>query len=111
MVRIAIKPITLNKAYRGRRFKTPYLEDFKKELLWQLPRGLKIPEGNLKVKYEFGVSQHNVDGDNLVKCFQDCLADAYGFNDNRIYEWYIKKVKVKKGEEYTDFELSELSTP
>ena len=46
--------------------------------------------------------------DNPIKPFTDCLQKKYGFNDNRIIEAHIKKVKVKKGEEYIKFELREL---
>lgn len=104
MARIAIKPITLNKAYSGRRFATPYLKDFKQELMWQLPR-MKIPDGKLACKYIFGVSFKGCDIDNLIKAFQDCLAEVYGFNDNRIYKLEVEKNDVKKGEEYIEFKI------
>ena len=81
---VRIKPLSLNHAYRGRRFETPELEAFKLELACRLPR-LKVPAGRLKVIYQFGVSSKNADGDNCVKAFQDALAEKYGFNDRQIY--------------------------
>lgn len=101
---IEMKPISLNHAYRGRRFATKELKWFKSEVDRMLPDVI-LPSGKLSVKYEFGVSSKNSDGDNLIKCFQDCLAIKYKFNDNRIYEWYIKKVDVEKGFEYIAFRI------
>ena len=101
---VRIKPLSLNHAYRGRRFETPELKAYKQELGYVLPK-LKIPAGKLKVEYRFGVSSKNADGDNLVKCLQDALAEKYGFNDRQIYAWQFEKVDVKKGEEFVGFEI------
>ncbi len=109
MVHLDVKPLSLNNAYRGRRFKTPELEQFKNDVGRLLPR-LTIPDGPLAVSYVFGVSSKASDGDNLIKAFQDCLGEHYGFNDKRIYEWHVKKVDVPKGREYVEFELSTLDT-
>ena len=105
MIKLAIKPISLNSCYRGRRFKTPLLDAFKKEVYYLLPK-MEIPKGKLSVKYIFGVSSKSSDGDNLIKVFQDSLADNYGFNDKQIYKWEVEKVDVKKGEEYIEFEIT-----
>jgi Holliday junction resolvase RusA-like endonuclease len=64
-----------------------------------------VPKGKLKVWYTFGLSSKGGDYDNLVKCFQDVLSSVYGFNDNRIYQATIKKVDVKKGQEYIEFDI------
>ncbi len=104
MAKINIKPLSVNDAYRGRRFSTSELKQYKNDLSILLPK-LEIPKGKLKVRYEFGVSSSGSDGDNLIKAFQDCLSNAYGFNDNTIYKWDIEKVVVKKGEEYIDFQI------
>jgi len=105
MVRIDIKPLSVNDAYRGRRFATAELKQYKKDLGVLLPR-IIVPDGKLSVCYHFGVSSKNSDGDNCVKALQDCIAEQYGFNDKRIYEWYIKKIDVEKGKEFVEFELS-----
>lgn len=62
-------------------------------------------KGKLELHIRFGVSSKQSDGDNLIKCFQDCLADKYGFNDKMIYRWAVDKVDVPKGNEYIEFEL------
>ena len=81
---IKIKAISVNEAYSGRRFATPKLRDFKKALGYLLPK-INVPRGKLSVWYEFGVSSKGSDVDNLVKATTDCLAEQYGFNDNKIY--------------------------
>lgn len=107
MVKLSIKPISLNSAYRGRRFATAELKQFKVDMSRILPK-LDIPKGRLAVHYIFGVSSKNCDGDNLAKATQDCLAECYGFNDRIIYKWVMEKVDVKKGEEYILFNISAL---
>ena len=100
-----IKPISLNSAYRGRRFRTPELDAFQLELIYILPQ-MKIPKGKLSVKYIFGVSSANSDADNLVKATQDALADRYHFNDKMIYHIEVTKYIVKKGDEFVGFEIN-----
>jgi len=106
MYHISINPLSLNHAYRGRRFDTQELRQYKNDLAILLPK-LEVPHGKLSVQYEFGVSSKASDGDNLVKCLQDAIASKYGFNDKDIYEWKFCKVDVKKGEEYIKFDLTE----
>lgn len=106
MHKIKIKPLSLNSAYRGRRFTTPELKSFKNEVFYLLPK-IDIPKGKLKVEYVFGVSSKNADGDNLIKCFQDAIADCYRFNDKVIYKWEVEKVDVKKGDEFIYFDVKE----
>jgi len=73
-----------------------------------LPKKIDIPEGKLKLVLEFGVSSKLADWDNPIKPFQDILQKKYGFNDNRVYEAIVKKVDVKKGEEFISFEFIEI---
>ena len=80
MTKIKIKPLSVNQAFRGRRFKTMDYVAFEKELLWQLPK-LKIPEGDLTLNLEVGLSNKNSDLDNVIKQFLDCLTKKYNFYD------------------------------
>lgn len=104
---INIKALSLNNAYRGRRFATKELQDYKRMVAYLAP-SIVIPDGKLKVKYIFGVSTKNSDGDNLIKCCQDALAEKYRFNDKKIYKWEVEKVDVKKGFEFISFDISAL---
>jgi len=107
-VTVFIKPLSINQAFKGRRFKTPAYVAYEQELLLRLPNDVVIPEGKLKVRYSFGVSSRNADFDNVIKLFQDILQKKYGFNDRRIYEAEIVKEIVKKGEEFVAFKISSL---
>lgn len=105
MVRIHIKPLSINAAYRGRRFATKELKQYHTDILKMLPR-IEVPDGKIEVRYVFGVSSKQADGDNCIKAFQDILAEAYGFNDKRIYKWTVEKKDVAKGNEFIEFDLS-----
>lgn len=108
MVKINIKPLSVNRAYNGRRFATDELKSYK-EVVWYLLPNIIVPKGRLSISYEFGVSSKGADGDNLIKAIQDILSSKYDFNDNLIYEWSGKKVIVKKGQEYINFAISSYS--
>ncbi len=102
---INIKPLSVNEAFQGRRFKTNKYKQYEHDLLYLLPK-IKVPEGKLKVYYEFGLSNKNADGDNCIKQFQDIISKKYNFNDKQIYKWEVIKVDVKKGEEYIKFKIN-----
>lgn len=108
MVTLPIKPLSVNAAYRGRRFSTVEHKQFRNDVLRLLPLRKPIPWKKIAVKYIFGISNRGGDGDNLIKSFQDCLAEKYWFNDNRIYRWEIEKKIVKKGLEYIEFEITKV---
>ncbi len=105
--KLNIKPLSVNQAWQGKRFKTPEYRVYEKTVLYLLPK-LEIPEGKLKIRFEFGVSSKNADWDNPIKPIQDILQKKYGFNDRLIYDARVLKVDVKKGEEYVKFEISKL---
>ena len=117
MVHLDVKPLSLNNAYRGRRFKTPELAKFHTDVARLIaPIHAQLPTlgERISARYIFGVSSKNSDGDNLIKVFQDALAECYGFNDKRIYHWDVTKVDVPRGREYIEFEIipyAELSPP
>lgn len=106
-MRINIKPLSVNQAWQGKRFKTDKYKAFERELILKLGK-LEIPEGKLLLTATFGLSSKNADWDNPIKPFQDCLQKKYGFNDRHIYKGIIDKVDVKKGEEFIEFTLTEL---
>ena len=107
-MRIDIKPMSVNEAWQGRRFKTPKYKSYERDVL-KLLRPMNIPEGDLVIDLEWGVSNMTSDWDNPIKPFQDILQKKYGFDDKHIVEARVKKVKVKKGSEYIEFEIKEIS--
>ena len=107
MHRVNIKPLTVNKCWQGKRFKTKDYNNYEKEVLLLLPT-LVVPDGNLEIRLKFGVSSKLSDWDNPIKPFQDILQKKYGFDDRRIYKAVVEKEIVKKGGEYIVFEIKEL---
>ena len=105
MNKVNIKPLSVNNAWQGRRFKTPAYKAYEQEVLLSLPK-ITIPDGFLVLRLEFGYSNKLSDIDNGIKPFLDCLQKKYGFNDNRV-KLIIVAVNnnVKKGDEYTKFAI------
>jgi len=107
MIKIQIKPLSVNEATLGAKVKSPKYRVYEKTLSYLLPK-LKIPDGKIKIDYIFGFSSSGADADNCIKTSTDILSKKYGFNDNRIYELTVKKMLVKKGDEYLAFEITSL---
>lgn len=107
MKNINIKPLSINAAFQGKRFKTPEYKKWCSDVDLLLPKG-KVPKGKLKLSLEFGFSNKNADIDNPTKLITDALQFKYGFNDNMIYELNIIKTIVSKGNEFIKFKLEGL---
>ena len=105
MNEIKIKPLSVNDAYRGRRFKTPGYKSYDTALTLMLPKSLVIPNGKLSIVFEFGLSSDGGDWDGPVKATQDIISRKYKFNDNRIVKATVVKTIVPKGKEYIKFEI------
>lgn len=99
---IKIKPLSVNSAFKGRRFKTKKYENYELELTYKAPI-IQVPKGKLLVFFEFGLSSSGSDIDNCLKQNIDILSKKYKFNDNQIFDICVKKVVVKKGFEYIKF--------
>jgi len=105
MVKVLIKPLSVNQCWAGRRFKTPKYKAYEKNLLALLPKKCKIPKGELILIAFCGYSSKLADIDNFLKPFIDILQKKYGFNDSRIFKLVIEKEIVKKGDEYLEFKI------
>ncbi len=108
MIKISVKPLSVNQCWKGQRYKTDDYKKYEKILLYTLPK-INIPEGKLKISFVFGFSNSGADIDNILKPLIDILSKKYGFNDNRIYEQVAKKEIVKKGQEFFEFEILTLN--
>lgn len=105
MIKIKIKPLSVNEAWEGKRYKTDKYKKYIKDLLLLLPK-LKIKEDSkLEVYLEFGFSNAGSDIDNPVKMILDIMQKKYGFNDSKIYKLNLIKNKVEKGNEYFSFDI------
>lgn len=105
-MKIKYKPMSVNLAFQGKRFKTKLYKYYERDLLVILPK-INVPNVLLKIDVTFGFSNKGSDIDNPLKPFLDILQKKYGFNDSKIYELNVKKVIVKKGSEFIDFNISE----
>ena len=107
MILTQIKTLSVNDAWKGRRFKTDQYKAYEKELLLLLPN-IEIPEGKLQLEIIVGFSSRASDIDNIIKPFLDILQKKYSFNDSRIYRLIIDKTITEKGSEFVAWEISEL---
>jgi len=103
--RVDIKPLSVNSAFKGQRFRTKEYDVYERALMFLLPRKLVLPEPNYSLFLIFGLSSKLADADNPTKLFTDILAKKYGFNDKLIFEFHIVKKIVPKGKEFIEFSL------
>ena len=106
-MRIDIKPLSVNQVWQGKRFKTKAYKEYEKEALLKL-KPMKVGEGRLSLFLRFGLSSKNADIDNPIKPFLDIMQKRFGFNDRQIYRLTVEKVDVPKGQEFIEFDISEL---
>lgn len=105
MIQINIKPLSVNEAWQGKRFKTGKYKKYEKDVLFLLPK-IKMPEPPYEIFFEFGFSNILSDFDNPVKPITDILQKKYLINDRDIVKASITKVIVKKGNEYIKFKIT-----
>jgi Holliday junction resolvase RusA-like endonuclease len=94
------KPLSVNEAYRGRRFRTKAYIEFERCMLLKMPKGKIDPEQMLRVELFFGFSTKSADIDNPIKATLDLAQKKYGFNDKMVFELNVRKCLVKKGDEF-----------
>lgn len=109
-MKLQIKPLSVNSAWQGRRFKTKAYQKFEQDLMFILPsnRYSFSVNARLRVIYRFGFSNALSDLANPEKLITDILVKKYGFDDRQIYEMQLYKFVVKKGLEFIDFEIDEI---
>ena len=105
--KVEIVPLSVNKVWQGRRFKTKTYKDYEKYLLSILPK-YDTPVGELHIELEYGFSSKLSDIDNPCKPLLDVLCKKYGFDDRQIVVLNQVKKIVKKGKEYLKFKINEL---
>ena len=99
-IELKVKPLSVNEAWQGRRFKTDTYKEYEKTILFLLPKTrIKISD-MLRIEFHFGFSNLASDLDNPVKPLLDILQKKYGFNDRDVFELNVRKNKVDKGNEF-----------
>ena len=98
MIIIPIKPLSVNAAWQGRRYKSPAYKVYEISIFSILPRCKETPQGFLEVNYKFYLTNFlKTDCDNLVKCIQDILVKLDYMKDDRyIVKYVIEKFNSKE---------------
>ena len=104
---IKIKPLSVNSAWQGKRYKTKAYQDYERSMLFQLPvqKEKFKSDDMLRIEFVFGFSSMASDIDNPVKPTLDILCKKYGFDDKQIWEMEVSKKIVAKGHEYVKFRV------
>lgn len=102
-IKLKINPLSVNKAWRGRKFKTKAYEIFERDVANSLPfyEGEEITKSEVFVYYIFYVKNYgNADTFNMEKTLSDMLVKRGYLKDDRyIRAGYVRKERVK---EYAD---------
>lgn len=108
-IRVQIKTLSVNDAWKGKRFKSKAYSNYWKVLFLELlPKKIELPEPPFQVQFRFGFSSLSSDWDNPIKPLQDILAEKYMFNDKLIKRAIVDVEQVKKGKEFFEFEITHL---
>ena len=94
------KPLSVNLAWMGRRFKTPAYKAYEQTILLMMPRAKIDTNQMLRIEFFFGFSNKASDLDNPVKLLLDIAQKKYGFNDSNVFELNVRKCIVKKGDDF-----------
>lgn len=108
--RVNIKPLSVNEAWKGRKFKSPKYKLYEQELLYALPMtDINWDTLPLEVSLVVGLSNMASDVDNVVKPFIDVLQKKYKFNDKYIFRLVVEKKLVVKGAEFIEFYIKKMT--
>lgn len=108
MEQINIKPLSVNQAWKGKRYRTDKYKNWALFLKSKLKKEDINFNGKISITLEFGFSSKGSDLDNPVKPFLDILSQKFGFNDNQIYQLLLYKKIVKKGDEFIRYSIKKI---
>lgn len=104
-MRLNIKPMSVNQAWKGQKFKTDLYLKYERNVLLMLPN-VKAIEPPFRFDFIIGFSNKNSDLDNIFKPLIDIIQKKYNINDRDIYEINAKKEIVEKGKDFIDIKIS-----
>ena len=107
--KIAIKPLSVNSAWQGRRFKSDDYKYWTIKVLTLLPATYNLPKPPYEIRFTFGFSSSASDWDNCIKTAQDVIAKKYNFNDKLIRKGVVETEIVPKGKEFFSFSINHYS--
>lgn len=93
-----IRPLSINEAWQGRRFKTKKYDDYERILISDLPRPVEKIKGWVGVEIKFYFKNFGCrDIDNSIKPLLDILKKKGYFEDDRKIVWLrVEKMRSKK---------------
>ena len=92
-ISVDVKPLSVNKAWQGRRFKTDDYLSYENEVYFLLPNGEHVA-GMVEIWYTFYLKNHKAtDTSNLIKLLEDIMVKKGLIEDDRyVYSFHAKKI-------------------
>ena len=88
---IPLKPLSVNQAWQGRRFKTPAYKKWAQDVSYFIPKG-KCVTGRVEVSIEVFITNDKMsDVDNVLKTLLDTLKGGAFEDDRMIYALHVYK--------------------
>jgi len=107
LLKIPVKPLSINKAWRGRRFKTPEYKQFEIDCSWWI-KG-KMIKGEIDITYRFYLKNYaRTDLDNLIKNLQDIIVKCGMIEDDRKIKRLVAE-KFKSDEDRIEVDIKKYS--
>lgn len=107
MIQLNVKPLSVNQAWQGKKYKTPQYVKYEKILLALLPQ-ISIPQIPLKLNIQYHFSSKLADIDNPTKPLLDILQKKYKINDKDIHQLNLSKYITQKGKEKIIIEITHI---
>lgn len=104
MIYLSIKPLSVNQAWKGKRFKTNKYLAYENDMFKILPK-LNIIDPPYRLNIVVGFSSKSSDLDNILKPFLDILQKKYNINDKDFKILHIEKQMVSKKNDFISFEI------
>lgn len=106
MLRINLKPISVNKAWQGRRFKSKEYKGFEQDFLLELSKmDIQKTEGEYGMTLHFHMKNALAsDLSNFIKTTEDIIVKAGLVDDDRFCKQMVVR-KYKSPEDYFEFDI------
>src|SRR3990167_2241316 len=106
---IKIHPLSVNKCWQGKRFKTKEYEKYELDLS-RLLKKQEIIFGPVRVRLRFHLKElYRGDLDNLIKPLMDILVKkGYLEDDRKVLKYELEKVKAKTVDEYIEIVIEKI---
>lgn len=104
---IPLKAMSVNKAWCGRRFKTPEYKRYEQDISYFI-KGKKI-EGEVEIHYKFFLKNYlKTDVSNLIKLLEDSIVKCGIISDDRFVKCFIAE-KFKSEEDRIEVLITKYS--